>query len=92
MLLFRELLKPLIYKAFWHIFTKYSILLNVYRRIEILIQKISRKRNTLQLLILLGLQALCPFFLLCIVIRENNEISFSSVMNREYIISRKAVI
>ena len=29
MLLFRELLKPLIYKAFWHIFTKNSIFLNV---------------------------------------------------------------
>lgn len=29
MLLFRELLKPLIYIAFWHIFTKNSFFLNV---------------------------------------------------------------
>lgn len=29
MLLFRELLKSLIYKAFWHIFTNNSIFLNV---------------------------------------------------------------
>nr|DAH23411.1 MAG TPA: hypothetical protein [Bacteriophage sp.] len=32
MLLFRELLKHLIYKDFWHIFTKNSIFLNVERR------------------------------------------------------------
>ena len=29
MLLFRKVLKPLIYKAFWHIFTKNSFFLNV---------------------------------------------------------------
>lgn len=66
MLLFRELLKPLIYNGFRHIFTKNSFSLNVEIKLEI---NLSSFIKALQPLILLGLQALCPFFLLCIVNR-----------------------
>ena len=51
--------------VFWHIFIKYSIFLNVERRNL----NLSSFIKALQPLILLGLQALCTFFLLCIVNR-----------------------